>query len=66
MDRPSHGLERRARLRGNATAAVENVTQWHDRDISHSCAERVILPDSTVMLDILKHLTIRVVRDMSR
>ena len=51
-------------LRGNATAAVENVALWHERDISHSGAERVILPDSTILLDYLQHLAIRVVRGM--
>lgn len=38
-------------IRGNAIAAMENVPLWHERDISHSSAERVILPDSTVLLD---------------
>lgn len=38
-------------IRGNAVAALENVPLWHERDISHSSAERVILPDSTVLLD---------------
>ncbi len=51
-------------LRGNANAAVENVALWHERDISHSGAERVILPDSTILLDYLQHLAIRVVRGM--
>jgi adenylosuccinate lyase len=51
-------------LRGNATAAVENVALWHERDISHSGAERVILPDSTILLDYLQSLAIRVVRGM--
>ena len=51
-------------LRGNATAAVENVALWHERDISHSGAERVILPDSTILLDYLQHLAIRLVRGM--
>jgi adenylosuccinate lyase len=51
-------------LRGTATAAVENVALWHERDISHSGAERVILPDSTILLDYLQHLAIRVVRGM--
>jgi adenylosuccinate lyase len=51
-------------LRGNATAAVENVALWHERDISHSGAERVILPDSTILLDYLQHLALRVVRGM--
>jgi adenylosuccinate lyase len=51
-------------LRANATAAVENVALWHERDISHSGAERVILPDSTILLDYLQQLAIRVVRRM--
>jgi adenylosuccinate lyase len=51
-------------LRGNATAAVENVALWHERDISHSGAERVILPDSTILIDYLQHLMLRVVRGM--
>jgi adenylosuccinate lyase len=38
-------------LRGNALAGLENVTLWHERDISHSSAERVILPDSTILAD---------------
>ena len=38
-------------LRGNAQAALENVALWHERDISHSSVERIILPDSTILLD---------------
>jgi len=38
-------------LRGNALAAMENVALWHERDISHSSVERIILPDSTMLLD---------------
>ncbi len=38
-------------IRGNAVAAMENVTLWHERDISHSSAERIILPDSCILLD---------------
>jgi adenylosuccinate lyase len=51
-------------LRGNATAAVENVALWHERDISHSSAERVILPDSTILVDYMLSLALRVVSDM--
>ena len=51
-------------LRGNATAGVENVALWHERDISHSGAERVILPDSTILLDYMQSLAVRVVRGM--
>ncbi|MFC1480308.1 adenylosuccinate lyase [Candidatus Omnitrophota bacterium] len=38
-------------LRGNAMAAIENVALWHERDISHSSVERIIIPDSTILLD---------------
>jgi adenylosuccinate lyase len=51
-------------LRGNATAGVENVALWHERDITHSGAERVILPDSTILLDYLQQLAVRVVRGL--
>ncbi len=45
-------------LRGNALAAMENVPLWHERDISHSSVERIIAPDSTILLDyMLKRLT---------
>lgn len=38
-------------LRGNALAGMENMPLWHERDISHSSVERVIIPDSTILLD---------------
>ena len=38
-------------LRGNAVAAMENVALWHERDITHSSVERVIIPDSCILLD---------------
>ena len=38
-------------VRGNAMVALENVALWHERDISHSSAERIILPDSCILLD---------------
>src|SRR5207244_4562757 len=38
-------------VRGNALVALENVALWHERDISHSSAERIILPDSCTLLD---------------
>jgi adenylosuccinate lyase len=40
-------------LRGNALAAMENMALWHERDISHSSVERIIAPDSTVLLDFM-------------
>ncbi len=44
-------------VRSNAQAAMENVALWHERDISHSSAERVILPDSTILVDYMLHKT---------
>lgn len=38
-------------FRGNAIAALENIPLWHERDISHSSVERVIIPDSTILMD---------------
>src|SRR5438067_5301787 len=38
-------------IRGNTVVALENVALWHERDISHSSAERIILPDSCILLD---------------
>ena len=48
-------------LRGNAQVALENVALWHERDISHSSAERVILPDSTIALDYMLHKMIKLI-----
>ena len=42
-------------VRSNALAALENVSLWHERDISHSSVERVIIPDSTILLDYMLH-----------
>jgi len=52
-------------LRGNAQAAVENVALWHERDISHSGAERVILPDSTILIHYMLGLATRVASGMT-
>jgi adenylosuccinate lyase len=52
-------------LRGYAQTTLENVALWHERDISHSAAERVVLPDATILLDYMQHLAARVVREMS-
>jgi hypothetical protein len=46
-------------LRGYAQAGVENVALWHERDISHSGAERVILPDATILLDYMQAIATR-------
>jgi adenylosuccinate lyase len=51
-------------IRGNAHAALENVALWHERDISHSSVERVILPDSFIALDHMLRRFTRIVRGM--
>jgi adenylosuccinate lyase len=51
-------------LRGNAVAALENIALWHERDISHSSVERVILPDSFIALDHMLRRFARIVRGM--
>jgi adenylosuccinate lyase len=48
-------------VRSNALAALENVALWHERDISHSSVERVILPDSTLLVDYMLHQMTRIV-----
>ena len=51
-------------VRGNAQAGFENVVLWHERDISHSSAERVILPDSTTLIDYLLNKTTNLIETM--
>jgi adenylosuccinate lyase len=51
-------------IRANAMAAMENVALWHERDISHSSVERVILPDSFIALDHMLRRFTRIVRGM--
>ncbi len=51
-------------LRGNAMAALENVALWHERDISHSSVERVILPDTFIALDHMLRRFTRIVAGM--
>ena len=51
-------------VRGNAQAGLENVALWHERDISHSSAERVILPDSTTLVDYLLNKTTNLIDTM--
>jgi adenylosuccinate lyase len=52
-------------LRGYAQASLENVALWHERDISHSGAERVILPDATIGLDYMQDLATKVATGMT-
>ena len=51
-------------LRGNAEAAMENVALWHERDITHSSVERIIIPDSCLLLDYMLHLMIRIYKNL--
>jgi adenylosuccinate lyase len=51
-------------VRANSLAALENVALWHERDISHSSVERVILPDSTILVDYMLHRSIEIVANM--
>lgn len=51
-------------VRSNAQAALENVALWHERDISHSSVERVILPDSTILVDYLLNKTANLIETM--
>jgi adenylosuccinate lyase len=51
-------------LRGNSLAALENIPLWHERDISHSSVERLILPDSTILLDYMLARFNTIIRDL--
>ncbi|MFY9691830.1 MAG: adenylosuccinate lyase, partial [Candidatus Acidiferrales bacterium] len=51
-------------VRANSLAALENIALWHERDISHSSVERVILPDSTILADYMLHRTTEIVANM--
>ncbi len=52
-------------LRTNALAAMENVALWHERDITHSSVERIILPDSTTLLDYMLHRMIDIIENLT-
>jgi adenylosuccinate lyase len=52
-------------LRGYSQVGMENIALWHERDISHSGAERVVLPDATIALDYMQHLAARIVDGMT-
>ena len=51
-------------VRANSVAAYENIALWHERDISHSSVERVILPDSTILADYMLHRMTEIVANM--
>ncbi len=51
-------------LRSNAMAALENVALWHERDISHSSVERIIVPDSCIALDYMLNLSVKLIKNL--
>src|SRR6059036_2349978 len=51
-------------VRSNMLAAFENVALWHERDISHSSVERIILPDSTILVDYMLHQMTRIIEGL--
>ncbi len=51
-------------LRGNALAGFENISLWHERDITHSSVERIIFPDSTILLDYMLTMMVRVIENL--
>ncbi len=51
-------------IKSNINVALDNITLWHERDISHSSAERVIFPDSTIALDYLVHRMIFILQNL--
>jgi adenylosuccinate lyase len=51
-------------VRSNAIAAMENMALWHERDISHSSVERVIGPDSTILIDYMLHRLGRIIKNL--
>jgi adenylosuccinate lyase len=61
----SENISGLARLvRSNSLAAMENMALWHERDISHSSVERVIGPDSTIMVDFMLHRLNRIIKNL--
>jgi adenylosuccinate lyase len=52
-------------LRGYSQVGLENVALWHERDISHSGAERIVIPDATIALDYMQHIATRIVEGMT-
>ncbi len=61
----SENLSGLARLvRSNAVAAMEDIALWHERDISHSSVERIIIPDSTILVDYMLNRLTGILRDL--
>jgi adenylosuccinate lyase len=51
-------------LRSNAIAALEDVALWHERDISHSSVERIVVPDSCIALDYMLDLMVKLIKNL--
>ena len=51
-------------IKKNVSVAMDNIALWHERDISHSSAERIVFPDSTILLDYIITLLHRIIKDM--
>ena len=61
----SENISGLARLvRTHSLAAMENMALWHERDISHSSVERIIGPDSTILIDFMLHRLMRILKDL--
>ena len=52
-------------LRANAMVSMENVALWHERDISHSSAERIVIPDSAILLDYMLDQTVYILKNLN-
>ncbi|MFP4456972.1 MAG: adenylosuccinate lyase [Clostridia bacterium] len=52
-------------IRGYANASIEDIALWHERDISHSSVERIIIPDATALIDYMLNLFIKIVKDIN-
>jgi len=52
-------------IRANSIAAMENISLWHERDISHSSVERIIAPDSTILMDYIINRMINILTDLT-
>ena len=51
-------------VRANALASMENITLWHERDITHSSVERIIIPDSTILIDCMLNKLIKIIDNL--
>jgi adenylosuccinate lyase len=51
-------------LRANALASMENITLWHERDITHSSVERIIIPDSIILIDYMLNKLVKIIDNL--